>query len=127
MNGISARLILYVTIGGVIGALLRYAVTQSIRPLPGEDIIGTVVANISGTFLLGLFAAFTARRTSIEPDLRMGVMIGLFGSYTTLSALSYQTVSLVGDGHLVWAALYSTGSLLLGLVAVAAGTSLGKR
>lgn len=127
MNGINWRTILYVAIGGIAGSLARYAVTLAAGGLPGDDEIGTLIANISGAFLLGLFATITAGRTDFSPDLRRGVMIGLFGSYTTLSALSFQTVVLIEDGHLPWASLYSIGSFLLGLVAVAGGVRLARR
>lgn len=127
MSTISWKTILYVGSGGIIGALSRYAVTLAANGLPGDEVAGTFIANISGALLLGLFATITAGRADIGPDLRRGVMIGLLGSYTTLSALSYQTVTLAEDGHLLWAVLYSTGSLLLGLAAVACGTQLAKR
>ncbi len=127
MNGISWRTLLYVAVGGIAGALARYAVVSLTSGLSGNDELGTLIANISGAFLLGVFAVWSSDRASIGPDVRRGVMVGLFGSYTTLSALSYQTVVLLEDGKILLAILYSAVSFVLGILAVAGGIRLAKR
>lgn len=89
--------------------------------------IGTFVANVSGAFLLGFFMTFTARRVPVSLDARRFVAVGVLGSYTTSSTLSHQIWELIEDGNLAAASANAAGSLIAGLLAVAAGVALARR
>lgn len=89
--------------------------------------MGTFAANISGVFLLGFFATLTAERIAVSLDVRRFFAVGILGSYTTFSILSHQTLQMIENGNLAGAMANSVGSLIGGLMAVAAGVWLARR
>lgn len=123
----STRTYLFVALGGAFGAVLRHGVTVAGDGLLGATVAGTFVANISGAFLLGLFMTLAERRIPLSIDVRRFVAVGILGSYTTFSTLSYQTWDLITRGNLAGATAYALGSLIAGLFAVAAGVVLARR
>jgi fluoride exporter len=74
-----------------------------------------------------LFGALTSTRgpVSVPPDIRIFVMVGLCGGFTTFSAFSLQTLELLQGGEVLWAGAYILGSVVLCLLAVWAGAALG--
>ena len=83
----------------------------------------TLVANVSGSFLIGLIAALTGPdgRLLVSPDVRLFWMVGLCGGYTTFSSFSLQTLTLAQGGEWAKAGLNIALSLVLCLLAVAVG------
>lgn len=122
----AASAYLWVALGGVIGALARHAVTAGLETLAGHEAWGTFFANVSGAFLLGYFSTITAGRVRLPLNVRRFVAVGILGSYTTFSALSYQTLEMLESGNLAGAAANSAGSLIIGLLAVTAGVRLAR-
>lgn len=119
---------LWVAIGGAIGSVARFWLTEvSARWWGGEFPWGTVIANVTGSFLIGLIAALPVLgpRDVLGPMGRQFLMVGIMGGYTTFSSFSLQTLTMVQNGHLAKAALNVGGSVVLCLVAVAAGYSVG--
>lgn len=113
-----------VALGGAIGASLRYLTGVGLLRLfgPQEFPTGILTVNVIGSFLMGVFVVAAAHRglTHLSPF----VMTGLLGGFTTFSAFSLETMTLVERGDAVQAALYvilsvglSVGALALGLVA----------
>ncbi len=87
---------------------------------------GTFVINVSGCFLIGLFMYLLTERAAIDISwLYIGV-IGFIGAYTTFSTFEYETLRAVQDGQLAMALLYVASSIVVGLVSVWAGLTLGK-
>jgi CrcB protein len=86
---------------------------------------GTLLVNVSGSFVIGLFAALTGPdgRYIAPGNLRDFVMVGLCGGYTTFSSFSLQTVALAQDGEYLRAGLNVVGSVALCLLAVGLGVA----
>lgn len=119
---------LYVAIGGAIGSMARFAVAGAVaRGLDEVFPWGTLVANISGCFVIGLFAALTAPsgRFPAPLDVRTFVMVGICGGYTTFSSFSLQTLTLMRDGDVTRASLNVVASVAFCLIGVWLGSTLG--
>jgi fluoride exporter len=116
---------LWVAVGGALGSIARYWVAIAVARLLGPQFPwGTILINIVGSFVIGFFAALTATgtgRLSVPSDLRIFVMVGVCGGFTTFSAFSLQTLDLMRDGRTVQALANVGLSVMLCLVAVAAG------
>jgi fluoride exporter len=120
----------WIAIGGALGSIARYWVSEVAAVMVGETFPwGTIFINITGSFVIG-FAA-----TSMGPDGRMSVgttarqfvMVGICGGYTTFSTFSLQTFNLVNNGAWIAAASNIVLSVALCLIAVWAGHVLATR
>ena len=110
-------------VGAVARALVDGWVTGRTRgPFPW----GTLAVNLSGSFVLGLLFAMTAERAVLPAEIRGPLMIGFIGAYTTFSTYMLESYALVEGGAWTSAALNLGGSVLLGLVAVVAGLTVGR-
>ena len=87
---------------------------------------GTLVVNASGSFVLGLLFAMTTERAILPADIRGPVMIGFIGAYTTFSTYMLESWGLVESGSYGPAIANLGGSIVIGLVAVAAGLAVGR-
>ena len=116
-----------VGVGGFLGAVSRYLVDGWVSNLSGATFpFGTLLINVSGSFVLGVLFALSIERAVIPPAIRAPVLIGFIGAYTTFSTLTLETWRLVEDGSLAAAFGNLAGSMLLGMVAVVAGLALGR-
>jgi CrcB protein len=97
---------LLVAAGGALGSVLRYATYVLMAGLSGFP-WGTLAVNFIGSFLIGWFAA-----TGPSPNTRLLVMTGICGGFTTFSAFSLDTVSLMRDGQPAKALLYVAASVI---------------
>jgi len=107
-----------VTLGSALGGLARYLMTNAI---PSEDFPwGTVMVNITGSFIIGFVAALTAveGRVPASAEIRVFVMAGLCGGFTTFSAFSLQTLDLVREDQWLAAGGNVVASVVLCLIAV---------
>ncbi len=117
----------WVAIGGAIGSVARFWLTELSAKLWGGDFPwGTVIANVTGSFLIGLVAALPimAPRDLLGPMGRQFLMVGILGGYTTFSSFSLQTLTMMQNGHIGKAVLNVAGSVALCLIAVWAGYAL---
>lgn len=120
---------LQVLIGSALGGLARYWFGLGVAALLGPRLPwATLAINVLGSFAIGLFAAATVvdGRLAGFADARPFVMAGLCGGFTTFSAFSLQTVELIQGGEAGWALAYALGSVILCLVATAAGLLAGR-
>lgn len=116
--------LLYVAVGGALGAVARYALTGWVHTFATDTFPwGTLTVNVAGSLLLG-FLFLYLESTAFTAELRQFVAIGLLGAFTTFSTFSYETWVLVQDGEWGRAAGYVAGSVGLGLLGVAAGLLL---
>ena len=116
-----------IAIGGAAGAVSRYAVDDSLTRLFGGAFpVGTLVVNLSGSFLLGILFALVIERSTLPSDIRAPVMIGFIGAYTTFSTWMLESARLMEDGAWLLAAANLGGSVLLGLLAVFTGLAVGR-
>jgi CrcB protein len=117
---------IYVGIGAFLGANARYWVGGWAAARFGTTFpYGTFIINVTGSFLIGLLAAFFAER-AFSPNWRLLLMVGGLGGYTTFSSYSYETLRLLEDGGYLLGALYLFGSPIVGLVGCFAGVVLGR-
>lgn len=114
------RYSLAVAFGGALGSLARYWLAELFAALGLAGFPwATLVANVSGSFLIGLIAALTGPdgRLLVAPELRLFWIVGICGGYTTFSSFSLQTLTLAQGGAWGRAGLNVALSLLLCLVA----------
>ncbi len=117
----------YVILGAVIGAPLRYFVGSHVRPgFVGNFPAGTFVVNITGCFIIGLLLEFFAERGALSREARLFLVTGLLGSYTTFSAFGWETYDLVRVSEPWTAAVYAGFSLAGGILAVWTGALLAR-
>jgi CrcB protein len=119
---------LVVMLGGGLGAVARVWLSLAIATRWGESFpFGTLVVNVSGCFVIGLFAALTGPDGLLltSPLVRQGVMLGILGGFTTFSSFSLQTVALLKEGELMFALLNMAGSLAGCVVATWLGLAIG--
>lgn len=117
-----------VIIGSALGGMARYGVSGAVARRIGESFPGgTLVVNVSGSFVIGLFAALVAPGGAVAGKEAAGlfVMTGLCGGYTTFSSFSLQTLNLVRSGEWLRAVVNIVASTALCLLAVWAGFALG--
>lgn len=110
---------IFVGIGGVFGAISRYAISKVINEKTGSFFpVGTLVVNITGAFLLSfLLGLGFAHKSPIGKDLELALTTGFLGAYTTFSTFSYETFQLIQDGEFFRALEYVLLSVILGLAA----------
>ena len=114
-------------LGGFAGAISRYVVDGVVSDRTGGAFPwGTLAVNLTGSFVLGLLFAMTTERAILPPDIRGPVMIGFIGAYTTFSTYMLKSWGLIESGSYGIAIANLGGSMLLGLVAVAAGLIIGR-
>lgn len=119
--------LLLVGAGGFFGAISRYLVDGWVSTTTGGGFPwGTLVVNVSGSFVLGLLFAASAERGVIPAEIRAPILIGFIGAYTTFSTLTLESWRLVEDGSYALAIANMGGSLAFGLAAVVAGLAIGR-
>ncbi len=107
---------------------MRYLAASAImtrfgRPFP----LGTLVINVSGSFLIGFLMTILTERFQLDPNWRLLLVAGFLGGYTTFSSFEWETYTAVRAGGLWTGMLNVVASVMLGYVAVALGSMLAKR
>jgi CrcB protein len=116
-----------VGIGGFAGAITRRVVDLWVSDRTGSAFpFGTLVINVTGSFLVGLLFAWAIERDVLPREIRAPLMIGFLGAYTTFSTWMLESWRLAEDGAWQLALLNLSGSVLLGLVAVVGGLAVGR-
>lgn len=115
-----------VAIGAAIGALARYGVVQwATRQWGPLFPWGTLAVNVSGSLVIGVLAVVLIARG--DPSLRLLLITGLLGGYTTFSAFSFEALALLLAQRWGAALGYVGGSILAALVACGIGYALALR
>ena len=112
--------------GGFAGAIARYAVDLQVTQRFAWFPWGTLVVNVSGSFLVGLLFALITERAALPAELRGPLMIGFLGAYTTFSTLALESWRMIEDGAWLLAALNLGGSVAIGMTAVVGGLAIGR-
>ena len=118
----------WVIIGSALGGMARYGISGTVaRRLGATFPWGTLAVNVSGSFVIGLFAALVAPGGALGGERMVGafVMTGLCGGYTTFSSFSLQTLNLARDGQWPRVLANIIASAASCLLAVWAGFGLG--
>jgi len=117
--------LLQVALGGAIGASARYLTNVGVMRLVGPGYpYGTLVANVFGSFLMGVLVVALARRGGNE--LAPLLMTGFLGGFTTFSAFSLDTLTLFERGETGLAASYVVASVALSLAAIVLGLVIAR-
>ena len=117
------RNLFFVGIGGFLGAVLRYLISGYIQDLSHriDFPYGTLAVNIVGCFLIGVLSQLVELQFEISAEVRLLLMVGVLGSFTTYSTFSNETITLLQDQRATLALINIGLHLILGLAAVLAG------
>jgi CrcB protein len=119
--------ILWISIGAILGVNLRYWVGDWAAQRFGSGFpYGTLIINLTGSFLLGLVVSMTMEHFIIDPRLRIFIIVGFLGSYTTFSTYAYESIALISLGQWGWGIFNLLGSSLLGALFALLGIWLSK-
>lgn len=124
----AASKILSVAIGGALGAVARYLI--NISPLAtvfDRFPFPTFVINIIGSFLIGFLMIVFADKIEVSENLRMAIIVGFLGAFTTFSTFEMEIFGLMRERQLLIALLYLFLSVIVGFLGVMAGVALGRR
>ncbi|MDR0536682.1 MAG: fluoride efflux transporter CrcB [Tannerellaceae bacterium] len=120
---ITAINILLVGAGGALGSILRYSISSfagRFEPTSGFP-FATLTVNIAGCLLIGLLAGVEGRHPWLGANMKLLLVSGFCGGYTTFSTLSFESLQLFSAQRFLALAIYIVGSILLGFTAVALG------
>ena len=117
---------LWVGLGGLFGSIARYWMSRAALLYFGPTFpYGTLIINLSGSFLLGFLMGFFEVRP-FPPQLRLSVAVGFIGAYTTFSTWTFESLALFREGDSALGLLNLLGSLVLGMAFVLLGLLLGR-
>jgi len=119
------RTLLWVALGGALGAVSRSLVTGGLfKWLPGLFPWGTLAVNVAGSFAIGLLFTWLSGAVWLHNIARPFLVVGFLGAFTTFSAFSIETLTLVDDGRAGLALLYSLSSVTACVTAAWLGARL---
>ncbi len=118
---------LWIFLGGGFGSLARWFASGCAARATGAPLAGTFFVNITGSLVIGLLAALTASASRSTPEavVRALLMVGFCGGYTTFSAFSLQTLTLLQHGEMLRAAANAVVSVVACIAATWAGYAAG--
>lgn len=112
MNGL-----FWVMLGGALGSGARYGISLVLKTRSHEFPVGTLAVNLVGCLLIGFIATWLSADTA-RPVLRLALVVGILGGFTTFSSFGLETLGLLQDGRLMAASAYIFLSNGLGLALV---------
>ena len=121
------RQILLVAVGGAVGSVARHLVgVASLRLFGPAFPFGTLIVNLVGAFVMGVFVELLARRFGGSNDLRLLIATGVLGGFTTFSSFALDTAVLWERGEVISSFVYVATTLVLGLAALFLGLGLAR-
>lgn len=118
---------LLISIGAIVGANLRYWVGDAVAQRYGTSFpYGTLVINLTGTLILGIFITLATERFLWDPRWRILIAIGFCGSYTTFSTYTFESVNLILTGQPLSGFLNLFGSAVLGALVMVGAIFIGR-
>lgn len=121
------RAYLAIAIGGTLGCWARYAMTNLVQAIYGREFpFATLSINVLGSFLMGFLFIETLERLTISPQLRIGILTGFIGGFTTFSTFAMETLLLAEQGEAAKSVLYVALSIALGLFAAFGGAYIAR-
>ena len=116
--------LVYVGLGGFLGAVCRYLTTLATQGMAITFPYGTLVSNIVGCFAIGVVATLGMGSTLLSTEARLFLATGVCGGYTTLSSLIYELAQFVDDGEFLNASVYLAATFVGAVIAFYLGTLL---
>jgi fluoride exporter len=118
---------LAVAIGGALGSVTRYGVALLLPTVAGKFPWPTFIVNLLGSFLIGVVYVVIVEKQMLSPEMRLWLMTGFLGGFTTFSSFSLETLQLWQQGQVVQALIYVISSVVLCLIAVAIAVTLTQK
>jgi CrcB protein len=114
--------IFLIAIGGALGSVARYLISTFVLRTTGTLFpLGTFVVNVIGCLAFGAIAGAASQRVQLAPALRLFLLTGILGGFTTFSSYAFESFTLVRDGQFLWASLNVAGQVIAGLAGMWAG------
>jgi len=111
-----------IALGGSLGAISRYWVFTKTHSWLGYDFpYGTLMVNITGSLAMGFLTVVLIQRFDVSDEVRLGLIIGILGSFTTFSAFSIEIVHWIENGAVIKALTYILVSVIACVLAAWAG------
>ena len=119
--------VVWISVGAVVGANLRYAVSHwAAKALSASLPWGTLIINVTGSFILGFILTWTTDRVLADPRWRAAVAVGFCGAYTTFSSYAFETLTFWQQGHRLLALGNLAANNLLALAGAVTGAVLAR-
>jgi CrcB protein len=119
--------ILVISIGAIAGANARWIISRYLAKILGPVFpFGTLLINVTGSFVVGFFMIWATERALLDPRWRLLVIVGFCGAFTTFSSFAFETMAYFQQGQwlLMWTNFFANNLLCLG--AVLAGMALAR-
>jgi fluoride exporter len=118
---------LAISLGAIFGANARYLISRYAAKVLGPVFpYGTLIINVSGSFIAGLFLIWTSERVLVDPRWRLLVVVGFCGGFTTFSSYSFETMAYFEQGQWLLMTTNVLANNLLSLLAAVAGMALAR-
>jgi CrcB protein len=102
-----------IALGGSLGAISRYWISGATYSWLGSNFpYGTLMVNVAGSLVMGFLTVLLVHRFDVSDELRLGLLVGFLGSFTTFSAFSMDTVHWIENGALIKASVYVLASVI---------------
>jgi len=119
---------LWIAAGAVLGANARYLVAQwAAERLGAAFPFGTLIVNLTGSFVLGFLLSLTTERFAVSPAMRLFLAVGFLGSYTTFSSYTVESLGLLQNGAPASGLLNILGNNVAGLICALLGVYLARQ
>jgi CrcB protein len=123
----SLKLLASIALGSAAGGIARYLIGVAVQSRASVGFpVATLLINVTGSLLLGFLIRYYVVSPAVSPEFRAMITTGFCGGYTTFSAFSFETASLIEDGDYSRAALYIALSVTLSIAATFGGFALAK-
>lgn len=123
----SLKHLFYIGVGGGAGSILRFLCQKYIYAwYPVAFPWGTFAVNVAGCFIIGVLYAVAEKGNILTPEMRLLLITGFCGGFTTFSTFSYESLGLMRTGDFTYLALYAAGSVVLGIIATLGGVAFIK-
>jgi CrcB protein len=121
------KILLFIGSGSFIGGVARFLTSRYIQnTVISAFPFGTFAVNMLGCFLIGLFYGMSERGNVLSMETRMFLTVGFCGGFTTFSTFSGENVAMLRDGNILLVALYTSGSVFIGILATYLGSAIIK-
>lgn len=129
MQNIFIRTVMAIALGAIPGALGRYYITEFTITMIGKEFsyYGTFFINVTGCFIIALFYTLNEQKfRSLSPEIRLAIATGFCGAYTTFSTYGLETFTQIDQGNITGGLIYWLASMIVGMLAIQLGVTLGK-